>query len=113
MGTRKHHALVRSRRLLLFDPAVKGRSFAYVRTDARRSRLMVRRRHAHGAGRVLFSLGRSKGALWSNALTDSTAYATVLQPSSNNPDATIVGIGRRHPKRFHQGGPRGGGNHRF
>jgi hypothetical protein len=74
---------------------------------------MVRRRHAHGAGRVLLSLGRSKGQLWSNALTDSVAYATILQPSSNNPDASIVGVGRRHPKRFHQRGPRGGGNHRF
>jgi hypothetical protein len=113
MGTRKHRALVRSPRLLLFDPAIKGRSFAYVRTDARRSRLMVRRRHAHGAGRVLFSLGRSKGVLWSNALTDSVAYATILQPSSGNPDATILGVGRRHPKRFNQPGPRGGGNHRF
>jgi hypothetical protein len=113
MGTRKHRALVRSPRLLLFDPSVKGRSFAYVRTDARRSRLMVRRRKAHGAGRVLFSLGRPKGVLWSNALIDSVAYATILQPSSGNPDATIVGVSRRHPKRFHQRGPRGGGNHRF
>jgi hypothetical protein len=113
MGTGKHRALVRSPRLLLFDPSVKGRSFAYVRTDARRSRLMVRRRHAHGAGRVLLSVGRPKGVLWSNALTDSVAYATILQPSSGTPDATIVGVGRRHPKRFHQHGPRGGGNHRF
>jgi hypothetical protein len=113
MGTRKHRALVRSPRLLLFDPSVKGRSFAYVRTDARRSRLMVRRRHAHGAGRVLLSLGRAKGVLWSNALTGSVAYATILQPSANNPDATIVGVRRKHPKRFHQRGPRGGGNHRF
>ena len=86
MGTRKHRALVRSRRLLLFDPAVKGRSFAYVRADARRSRLMVRRRHAHGAGRVLFSLGRSKGVLWSNALTDSAG-----RPSrcSTRPGSTV------------------------
>lgn len=113
MGTRKHRALVRSPRLLLFDPSVKGRSFAYVRADARRSRLMVRRRKAHGAGRVLLSLGRSKGVLWSNALTGSVAYATILQPSAENPDATIVGVGRKHPKRFHQRGPRGGGNHRF
>jgi len=113
MGTRKHRALVRSRRLLVFDPSVRGRSFAYVRADARRSRLMVRRRHAHGAGRVLLSLGRSKGVLWSNALTDRLAYATIVQPSSNDPDATIVGVSRRHPKRFHQRGPRGGGNHRF
>jgi hypothetical protein len=113
MGTRKHRALVRSSRLLLFDPSVNGRSFAYVRTDALRSRLMVRRRHAHGAGRVLLSLGRSKGLLWSNALTGSTAYTTILRPSSGNADATIVGVGRKHPKRFRQHGPRGGGNHRF
>jgi hypothetical protein len=113
MGTRKHRVLVRSGRLLVFDPSVNGRSFAYVRADARRSRLMVRRRHAHGAGRVLLSLGRSKGVLWSNALTGSVAYATLLQPSSGSPDATIVGVSRRHPKRFRQRGPRGGGNHRF
>jgi hypothetical protein len=75
--------------------------------------MMVRRFDAHGAGRVLFSLGRSKGLLWSNALTDAVAYTTILQPSSNNPDATILSVGRRHPKRFHQRGPRGGGNHRF
>jgi hypothetical protein len=113
MGTRKHRTLARSGRLLLFDPAVNGRFFAYVRTDARRSRLMVRKRHAHGAGRVLLSLARAKGVIWSNALTGSLAYATILQPSSNNPDASIVGVSRRHPKRFQQRGPRGGGNHRF
>jgi hypothetical protein len=113
MGTRRHRALVGSSRLLLFDPSVNGRSFSYVRTDALRSRLMIRRRRGHGAGRVLLSLGRSKGLLWSNALTGSRAYATIIQPSSGNPDATIVGVGRRHPKRFRQPGPRGGGNHRF
>ena len=113
MGTGKHRALIRSRRLLLFDPSVNGRFFAYVRTDARRSRLMVRKRRGHGPGRVLLSLGRANGVLWSNALTGSTAYATTLQPSANNADATIIGVGRRHPKRFHQRGPRGGGNHRF
>jgi hypothetical protein len=113
MGTRRHRTLVRSPRVLLFDPSVKGRSFAYVRADARRSRLMVRRLQKRGDGRVLLSLGRSKGVLWSNALTDSVAYATILQPSSGNPDASIVRVSRRHPKGFHQRGPRGGGNHRF
>ena len=113
MGTRKHRALVRSPRLLLFNPSANGRSFAYVRADARRSRLMVRKRHAHGAGRVLLSLARAKGSLWSNALTGSVAYATIVQPSSNDPRASIVGVSRRHPKRFRQRGPRGGGNHRF
>ena len=50
LGTHKHRALVRSRRLLLFDPAVNGRSFVYVRSDARRSRLMVRGRHGTAPG---------------------------------------------------------------
>jgi hypothetical protein len=113
MGTRKHRVLVRSRRMLLFDPSVNWRSFAYVRTDARRSRLMVRRRHSRGPGRVLLSLRRSKGVLWSNALTRSFAYATIVQPSSTNPGATIVGVSRRHPKQLRQRAPRGGGNHRL
>jgi hypothetical protein len=113
IGAPKRRTLVRSGRLLLFDPSVNGRSFAYVRTDARRSRLMVRRRHDRGPGRVLFSLARSKGVLWSNALTGGLAYATIVQPSSTNPDATIVGVDRRKPKRLRQRAPRGGGNHRL
>jgi hypothetical protein len=113
MGTHKHRALVRSRRLLLFDPSVRGKSFAYVRSDARRSRLMVRGRHRHGAGRILFTLKRSRGELWSAALTDSVAYVTILEPSASKADATIVGVSRRHPRRLHERRPRGGGNHRF
>jgi hypothetical protein len=113
MGTHKHRALVRSRRLLLFNPAVRGRSFAYVRSDARRSRLMVRRRHRHGAGRILFTLKRSAGVLWSDALTGSLAYVTVLNPGASSADATIIGVGRKHPKRLRERDPRGGGNHRF
>jgi hypothetical protein len=113
MGTHKHRALVRSPRLLLFNPAVAGKSFAYVRSDARRSRLMVRGRHRHGSGRILFTLKRSAGELWSDALTDSVAYVTVLNPSASNADATIIGVGRRHPKPLRERGPRGGGNHRF
>jgi hypothetical protein len=113
MGTHLHRALVRSRRLLLFDPAVDGKSFAYVRSDARRSRLMVRGRHRHGAGRILLTLKRSAGVLYSDALTDSVAYVTVLKPDSSNADATIVGVSRRHPKRLREGAPRGGGNHKF
>ena len=113
MGTHKHRALVRSHRLLLFDPAVEGRSFAYVRSDARRSRLMVRGRHRHGAGRVLFTLKRAAGVLWSDALTGSLAYVTVLNPSATGANASIVGVSRKHPKRLRERGPRGGGNHRF
>jgi hypothetical protein len=113
MGTHEHRALVRSPRLLLFDPAVDGKSFAYVRSDARRSRLMVRGRRRHGAGRILFTLKRSQGVLYSDALTDSVAYVTVLQPGAGGADATIVGVSRKHPKRLHEHAPRGGGNHRF
>jgi hypothetical protein len=113
MGTHKHRALVRSRRLLLFDPAVNGKSFAYVRADARRSRLMVRSRHRHGSGRVLFTLGRSAGVLYSDALTDAVGYVTILEPDGAKADATIVGVSRRHPKRLRERAPRGGGNHRF
>jgi hypothetical protein len=113
LGSRQRRALVSSGRLLLFDPSVMGADFSYVRTDARRSRLMVRRRHGHGPGRVLLSLKRSAGLLWSNALTDAVAYATVINPSASGGDATIVGVSRRHPKRLRQRPPRGGGNHRF
>jgi hypothetical protein len=112
MGTHKRRALVRSRRLLLFDPSVRGRSFSYVRADARRSRLMVRGRHRHGAGRILFTLKRSAGILWSDALTDSAAYVTLLQPASGNADASIVGVRRAHTKRLRERVPHGSGNER-
>jgi hypothetical protein len=113
LGGRKHRVLVRSQRLLVFDPSVKGRSFSYVRSDARRSRLMVRKRHSHGPGRILLTLKRSRGQLWSEALTDSVAYATILRPSAANADASIVGLSRRHPRPLHERAPRGGGNHLF
>jgi hypothetical protein len=113
MGTKNHRTLVRSRMLLLFDPAVLGKTFAYVRTSARASRLMVRARHQHGPGRVLLSVRRSAGLLWSDALTDTVAYVTVLAPRSANADATIIGVSRSHPKRLREHAPRGGGNNKF
>jgi hypothetical protein len=113
MGTQEHRVLMRSPRLLLFDPSVSGHSFAYVRSDARRSRLMVRGRQRQGWGRILFTLKRSAGELTSDALTDSVAYVTVLNPSASAADATIIGVSRRHPKPLRERGPRGGGNHRF
>jgi hypothetical protein len=112
LGTRRHRALVRSPHLLLFDPAISGGSFTYVRTDARLSRLMVRRLHGHRSGRVLFSLPPSAGILWSNALTPFAAYVTVLNPGAAGADARIVQVDRRS-KRLRRHVPRGGGNHRF
>jgi hypothetical protein len=113
MGTHKHRTLVSSRMLLLFDPAVSGKSFAYVRSNARGSRLMVRGRQMHGPGRVLLSVKRSQGMLWSDALTDSVAYVTVLDPSAGTADASILGVSRAHPRRLRDHAPRGGGNNRY
>jgi hypothetical protein len=113
MGTPQQRALVRSRRVLLFDPSVFGASFSFVRTDARRSRLMVRRRDRRGPGHVLFTVKRSAGLLWSNALTDAVAYVTVINPSAGGGDASIVGVSRAHPKRLRERRPRGNGNHKF
>src|SRR5262249_42756088 len=92
LGTNKHRTLVRSRRLLLFDPAVSGKSFIYTRTDARRGRLMIRGLRQKGAGRVLVSLGQSKGMLWTSALISSSAYVTIINPHSQGNDATIFHI---------------------
>jgi hypothetical protein len=113
MGTPKQRTLVSSRMLLLFDPAVSGTSFAYVRSNARGSRLMVRARKGHGAGRVLLTVKRAQGMLWSDALTDSVAYVTLLEPSSGTPDATILGVSRTHPRPLRDHAPRGGGNNRY
>ena len=90
-----------------------GHSFSYVRSDARRSRLMVRGRSRSGAGGILFTLKRADGELYSDALTDSVAYVTILRPGAAGGDAAIVGVSRRHPRSLHERGPRGGGNHRF
>ena len=113
MGTQKRRTLVSSRMLLLFDPAVSGKSFAYARSNARGSRLMVRGRQMHGPGRVLLSVKRSQGMLWSDALTDSVAYATVLEPSAGTADASILGVSRAHPRPLRDRAPRGGGNNRY
>jgi hypothetical protein len=112
LGTQQFRALVRSNRVLLFDPSVKGKSFTYVRTDARRSRLMIRRFRGHGPGRVLLALKRRFGQLWSTALTDGSAFVTVLEPGTASANARIVQVDRKG-KRFRRRAPRGGGNHRF
>lgn len=112
LGTQQFRAVVRSNRLLLFDPSVKGKSFTYVRTDARRSRLMIRRFRGHGPGRVLLALKRRFGQLWSSALTEGFAFVTVLEPGTVGANARIVQVDRKG-KRLGRRAPRGGGNHRF
>jgi hypothetical protein len=112
VGTRKDRALVHSGRLLLFDPAISGRFFTYVRTDARRSRLMIRHLRGRGPGRVLLSVRRSTGILWTSALAPGSAYVTAMKPSATGRDATIVEVDRKG-KRLRQRAPRGGGNHKL
>jgi hypothetical protein len=112
VGTPKQRTLVRSGRLLLFAPAVNGRTFTYVRTDARRSRLMIRKLRRGGPGRVLFTIRRSTGILWTTALVPDIAFVTVMRPSSSGRDATIVQVDRKG-KRLRTRAPRGGGNHKL
>ncbi|MDP9188713.1 MAG: hypothetical protein M3O25_05625, partial [Actinomycetota bacterium] len=115
LGTRKRRTLVRSGRLLLYSPAIKGRSFVYTRTDGRRSRLLIRRVDKRGSGKVLYSIKRSRATLWSASLSQRFAYVTVLNPSSASSQARIVKTPRKAAKRGRLGArpPRGGGNHRF
>jgi len=112
LGTQQSRAVVRSNRVLLFDPSVKGKSFTYVRTDARRSRLMIRRFRRGGPGRVLLALKRRFGQLWSSSLTERSAFVTVLEPGTSSANARIVQVDRKG-KRLRRRAPRGGGNHRF
>jgi hypothetical protein len=104
LGSRKRRILVRSKRKgeLLFNPAVKGRTFAYVRQSAKRGRLLVRRLKRRGGGHRVFGAKRSNGMLWSTALTEGAAYVTLLHPSATDPGAEVVRVplgGKKKKKR--------------
>jgi hypothetical protein len=116
LGSGSQRTLLRSRRIQLHSPAVLGDSFAYVRADARRSHLMQRRFRSKGPGRVLFSLRRRNGELWSSFLLPGSAYVTVLDAAAQNPSARILEVsreGRKKPTRRLKRKPWGGGNHKF
>jgi hypothetical protein len=113
LGTQQFRAVVRSNRVLLFDPSVKGKSFTYVRTDARRSRLMIREFRGHGPGRVLLALKRRFGQLWSSALTEGSAFVTVLEPGTAAANARIVQVDRKGKRLRRRAPHHGGGNIRF
>jgi hypothetical protein len=99
LGSRKRRTLIRSGSALLFNPSVKGRSFAYVRTEGRHSRLMVRNRHRGGRGHSIFGARRSRGQLTSTALSEDYAYVTLLRPSANNAGAEVISVKRKHRKK--------------
>ncbi|HET8975235.1 MAG TPA: hypothetical protein VFN15_01290 [Solirubrobacterales bacterium] len=112
LGTRKRRTLARSRRALLFNPAVKGRRFAYVASRRGRSALMVRTRKGRGAGKRAFGIRRRAGVLWSTALTEGAAYVTVLRPSATDPGAEVVRValkGKGKKGKGKRGKKRGGG----
>ena len=92
MGTGRTRKLIRSGDSLLFNPSVKGEAFAYVRSGERNSKLMIRIRERRGRGHGVFGLKRSNGLIWSTALTEGAAYATILHPSATNPGAELVEI---------------------
>lgn len=94
LGNRKRRVLVRSKRkgVLVFNPTIKGRAFAYVRDSGRRSRLQVRRLKRRGGGDRVFGAKRSNGVLWSASLTKGAAYVTLLHPSATDPGAEIIRV---------------------
>jgi hypothetical protein len=90
IGRRKRRVLVKSGDELLFNPAVKGRSFVYVRSDGRKSRLMVRKRKKRGRGKAVLGVRRKRGLLTSTALTEGVAYVTLLHPSAEGAGAEVL-----------------------
>ena len=94
LGNRKRRILVRSKRRgsLVFNPAIKGRSFAYVRDEGKRSRLVIRRLKRRGGGHRVFGVKRSRGTLWSTSLTDGAAYVTLLRPAAEGAGAEVVRV---------------------
>ena len=99
LGTRRRRTLIRSGSALLFNPAVKGRKFAYVRTGGSRSRLMVRRRSKGGRGKPVFGARHSRGTLTSTALSEGVAFVTLLRPSANDPGAEVVRVALKNKKK--------------
>ena len=99
LGTRKGRTLVRSRRALLFNPAVKGRRFAYVTSRRGRSTLMVRSRKRRGAGHRAFGLRRRARVRWCTPRTEGAPNGTVLRPSASDPGAEVVRVALKGKKR--------------
>jgi hypothetical protein len=99
LGTRKRRTLLHSRSSLLFNPAVKGRSFVYTRTGARKSRLLIRKRAKRGSGKVLAGISRRRGVLWSTDLSEGVAYVTVLRPSATDPGARVLRVATKSKRK--------------
>jgi hypothetical protein len=82
--------LLRSNESLLFNPSVFGDSFAYVRTERSRAKLLVRDLDGKGQGHTILKRRRSGGELWSTALSADQVYVTLLDPSSTSASAEVI-----------------------
>ena len=96
LGARRSRTILRSRFAGLFNPAVGGRRIVYVRSSRGRDRLMVRRRRGHGPGHVIYSRRRSRGAIWSSALTARRVFFTVLKGRSGQANLLSARLHHRH-----------------
>jgi hypothetical protein len=97
LAARHGHTILRSRFVGLFNPAVRGGRIAYVRDTRGRDRLMVRRLHGHGTGHAVYSRRRSRGEIWTSALTRRRVFFSVLKGARGQANLLSARLGRsRH-----------------
>ena len=92
---RHNHTILRSRRAGLYNPAVRGRRMVYVRSVRGRDRIMLRRKRGHASGRAVYSRRRSRGWVWSTALTRRRVFFAVLRSAGGAADLLSVRLHHR------------------
>jgi hypothetical protein len=97
LAAHHNHTVLSSTSAGLFNPSVKGGRLAYVRSTRGRDRLMIRARRGHGSGQAVFSSRRSRGWIWSTALTKRRVFFTILRYHGAQPSARIASQLLRRP----------------
>jgi hypothetical protein len=100
LGSRRSRTILRSRFAGLFNPGVGGRRIVYVRSSRGRDRLMVRRLRGRGAGHAIYSRRRSRGAIWSSALTGRRVFFSVLKGRLGQ--ANLLSVRLHHSRHDHR-----------
>jgi hypothetical protein len=100
LGSRRSRTILRSRFAGLFNPDVGGRRIVYVLSSRGRDRLMVRRLRGRGAGHAIYSRRRSRGAIWSSALTRRRVFFSVLKGRSGQ--ANLLSVRLHHSRHGHR-----------
>lgn len=95
LAARRNRTILRSRSAGLFNPSVRGRRIAYVRSAKGRDRLMVRRKRGHGRGHAVHSRRRARGWIWSTALSRRRVFFTVLRSARGHASMLSVRLGHR------------------